>query len=152
MDKAKNYLKKWIVDFIRSKDSIQKKLVSVEQDKDGFDVVVQYKDNEKFFIVEPIMENIDNIPARLDYDKHFGLVVLNTKKNFNMLIDNWEKLIKYKYLCIYFINPFSTMDKKWLIFPYTHNKICDSASLKAGLRTMFGMVETISEANIDSKF
>jgi hypothetical protein len=69
-----------------------------------------------------------------------------------MLVDNWDKLIKFPSLTLYFVNPFSKLDKKWLINPYVHSKICDDKSLKTGLKSMFEMVTPLSDADMEQKF
>ena len=44
-------------------------------------------------------------------------------------------------LSVMFVNPESKIDKKWIIYPATHNSICDASSLKTGLESMFAMVD-----------
>jgi hypothetical protein len=152
MDESKSFLKDWIITFIKNRDAILRNLVSIEEDKNGFDVLVKYKNKDQFLIVEPIIKDIASIIKKFNGDKHHGLVVANTTSNFGIITENWDKLIKFKHLCIYFVNPFSSMDKRWLIYPYTHNKICDESSLKTGLRSMFDMVEPLTDKQIEVKF
>ena len=57
--------------------------------------------------------------------------------------------MKIKYLVVYFVNPFSKIEKKWIIYPSTHNRISDEASLKPGLRAMFDTVEAISKKEVE---
>lgn len=135
----------WIINYVKNRDSIAKKIENIEKNKGGFDVFVKFNDREQYFIVIPFINNIDGVLTKIKEDMHFGLVVFNTKENFKVVTDNWKKLINFKHLSIYFINPFSQLDKKWIIYPYTHNRICDEGSLELGLKTMFEMVEPISE-------
>jgi len=148
-DKTHKYLKEWIINFFKNKDLILKKIESIKENKQGFDVYIKFKDKEKFFIIEPSIENIDNTLSRLDDKRHFGLVLLNTNDNFDILVNNWNKFIKIKNLCIYFVNPFSKLDKKWIIYPYTHNNICEEGALEKGLRSMYEMVEPLPESQIE---
>ena len=74
--------------------------------------------------------------------------MLNSKENLDFLMNKWNKLIKFDKLTIFFVNPFSELEKKWFISPYVHNKICDKDSLKLGLKTMFETVESITEKEI----
>jgi len=152
MEKAKSVLQEWIINFIKSRDAVFRKLISIEQNKENFDVFVKYKDKDRYISIKPIIGNIDNIIEKLSEDKHYGLVILNTKDNFNKITENWEKLVKFKHLCIYFVNPFSTLDKKWIIFPHTHNRICDESSLKTGLKSVFDMVDPITKKEIEVRF
>ena len=39
----------------------------------------------------------------------------------------------------------------WILFPYTHNKICDKASLEQGLKSMSVMVEQINYNELEQK-
>jgi len=152
MEKAKSFLQEWIINFIKSRDAVFRKLVSIEENKENFNVFVKYKDKDQIIIIEPIIEDLNKIIDKIPEDKHYGLVVFNTKNNFNSIIENWNKLIKITHLCIYFVNPDSTLDKKWIIFPHTHNRICDESSLKTGLKSMFDMVDPITEKEIEAKF
>jgi len=92
---------------------------------------------------------MEEVTAKLNEKKHFGLIVFNTKENFDIIIENWDKLIKFNFLTIYFVNPFSSLDKKWIINPSVHHKICDESSLKLGLKSMFESVDVITEKEID---
>ena len=87
----------------------------------------------------------------MDKEGHYGLVILNSKENLNVIIGNWKRLIEFKNLCVYFVNPFSQLDKKWLVFPCTHNRICDENSLETGLKAMFEMVESITEEDAKAR-
>ena len=42
--------------------------------------------------------------------------------------------------------------KKWIIYPYTHDNICDKNALEKGLRSMFDMVDPLTESGIKDKF
>ena len=48
----------------------------------------------------------------------------------------------------FIITTISQLDKKWIIFPYVHNSICDENALEKGLRAMFEMVEPIEEQQL----
>ena len=147
-DKAKQYLVEWTINFLKNKDLYLKRIEVVEENKGGFDVYGKFKDKDQFLIVKPVMENVDEVLPKFDSERHFGLVVFNTAGNFDVLIKNWDKFLKFKQLCIYFVNPFSQLDKKWLIYPYTHNNICERGALEKGLRAMFEMVEPLAESSI----
>ena len=151
-DKVKSFLVDWMVDFLKNKDMILKKMESIEKNKEGFDIYVKYNDKEQFFMVMPVLENADELLGRLDENRHFGLVVLNTMENFNFLVKNWNGFARFKSLCIYFVNPFSKLDKKWVIYPYTHNNYCERNSLERGLKAMFDMVEPLTESSIKDRF
>ena len=59
----------------------------------------------------------------------FSIVLFNSGENFNAVIKNWDRLIEEPKFSIIFVNPFSPLEKKWIVFPYTHSRICDEKSL-----------------------
>ncbi|MBI2649775.1 hypothetical protein HYX04_00505 [Candidatus Woesearchaeota archaeon] len=147
-NKLHSFLLDWTINFIKNKDIISKKIEKVENGKDGFDLYVKYKDREQYFIIVANIADIDSIIQRIDNSHYFSIVTLNSKENFDIIIKNWDRLINFKFLNIIFVNPFSEMDKKWIVFPYTHQKISDESSLKTGLKAMFQMVEPIEEQQL----
>jgi hypothetical protein len=164
MEKSHSFLVEWTIQFIKNKDIISKKIEKIENGKDGFDLYVKYKDREQYFIITSMIVDIDSIIQKLvncervrneahshSTDFYFSIVTLNSKDNFEIVLKNWHKLINFKFLNIIFVNPFSEMDKKWVIFPHIHQKICDGASLKNGLKSMFAMVEPIEEKQLIAK-
>ena len=151
--KVHNFLVDWTVNFVKNKDAISKKIEQIENGKDGFDLYVKYKDKEQYFIVLPKIADVDSIIKRIgDSAKsdasHFSIVTLNSKVNFEAMLKNWNMLAEFRLLNITFINPFSGGDKKWGIYPYIHNKVCDESSLKSGLKAMFETVEQIEEQEL----
>jgi len=143
-----SFLVNWTINFVKNKDLISKKIEKIENGKDGFDLYVRYKDREQYFIIVPDIADIDAIIQRINNNYYFSIVTLNSKENFDIVIKNWNKLISFKFLNIIFVNPFSEMDKKWIVFPHTHHKICDESSLENGLKSMFKMVEPIEEQQL----
>ncbi|MBI2660544.1 hypothetical protein HYX07_05260 [Candidatus Woesearchaeota archaeon] len=146
--KSVSFLSEWTVNFIKNKDIIAKKIESIENGKNGFDLYVKYRDREQYFIIAPIISNIDSIIQKIDNNAHYTIVMLNSRENFNAIVKDWHKLVSFKFLSIIFVNPFSELDKKWMVFPYTHHKVCDESSLEKGLRSMFEMVEPIEEGQL----
>jgi len=149
----KEYLTEWIENFVKNKDVILKSIVSVERKIYG--LYVKYKDKEKMFFVIPFVSDLNDLLNKLkkiNKDKWIGLVVVNNKDNFKLLIKNWKSFVGLgAKFSIYFVNPFSLLDKKWIIFPYTHHRIADKASFDKGMKSMFVMVNDISEKEFLSK-
>ncbi len=150
-DKTYSFLLDWTVKYIKNKDIISKKIEHIENGKDDFDLYVKYKDREQYFIIIPNIVDIDSIIKKINNNFHFSVVTLNSKENFGTIVKNWNRLISFKFLNIIFVNPFSELDKKWVVFPHTHHKICDEASLENGLKSMFSMVEPIEEQQLAAK-
>ena len=151
MESAHSYLVEWTASFVKNKDVIARKIENIEKNKDGFDLYVKFKDKEQFFIISPGIDNLDLIIPKLKSESHFCIVTLNSGENLDSLIKNWRRLIEFKFLSVVFVNPFSQLDKKWIIYPHTHHKICDESSLKTGLKSIFEMVEPIDEKELTAK-
>ena len=151
MESAHSFLVRWTLDFLKNKDILTKKIVSIENNKDGFDMHIKYKDRDQYVIVIPQLNNIDALVRKISSDSYFTIVALNSAENFEALLKNWKRFIDFKFLNIIFVNPFSGLDKKWIVFPYTHHRVCDESSLELGLKSMFDMVEPIEEQQLVSK-
>ena len=145
---ANSFLSEWAINFIKNRDIISKKIQNIENGKNGFDLHVKYRDREQYFIIAPSIHNIDSVIQKIDSNAHYTVVALNSRENFETIVKNWHKLVSFKFLSIIFVNPFSELDKKWIISPYTHHKVCDESSLENGLRAMFSMVEPIEEEQL----
>ena len=151
MDSAHSFMVEWTENFLKNKDILTKKIVSIERNKGGFDLFIKYKDREQYVSVVAELKNLDSIINKINNNSYFTIVALNSKENFEALLKNWKRLVDFKFLSIMLVNPFSGIDKKWIIFPYTHHKICDESSLELGLKSMFGTVEQIGESQLIAK-
>jgi len=126
--------------YVKNKDLLVKQIEKIEQDKDGWDIVVTTKSGLKFYLVVPKIEDFGKIVERID-SHNLTIVVFNTKENLDIVIENWSKIKDHEHLAIMFVNPNSELDKKWVVFPYTHHKVTEKASLKKGLKSLFQTVE-----------
>ena len=145
VDKAKIFLKEWMINFIKHKDIIANNLVSIE---DGNELKAIYQNKEDYIVIEPFVKDFDVLFGKITKDKNVLIVLFNTIENFEIISLNWKRLIDFDKLTIYFVNMFSNTDTKWIIKPYLHNKITDEKSLKSGLSSMFAMVEPITEQEV----
>jgi len=93
-------LKEWAVNYIKHRDMMLKTLIEIN-DK-GNSLIVKFKDKEQLFILKPCLEEslIQNIDTKIT-----SIITLNSKENFNFLIENWKKLVKFQTLTLFFINP-----------------------------------------------
>ncbi|MFH0868213.1 MAG: hypothetical protein V1831_02785 [Candidatus Woesearchaeota archaeon] len=149
MNNVNSYLADWSIRFLENKDIIKKEIVSVEKSKGGFDFIIHCKDKVKYFVIMPILEN--GIFDRIKNEDAFGIIALNNLANIRFVVSEWKKLTEFKLLSIYFVNPFSTLDKVWVIIPYIHDKVCDTASLDTGLKSMAEMVDIIGMLEFENK-
>ncbi len=148
MDKLRSFLAEWAVNYIKNRDLLIKSLEKIEKGEEGFDFTAVFKDKKQYFIVKPLIESMSEIINKINKEEHFSLVVFNTKENFKEVVDNWNILTEFRNLSIIFVNPFSESDKKWVIYPYTHHKICDESALESGLRTIFKTVGSVSNKDL----
>lgn len=133
---AKDLLE-WYAGFVKHKDIFAKKIEKIEQGKDC--MLVHYKDQCEEAYPVPALEN-GNIPE-LKKEKRVTIITANTKKNLDLLVANWQKLARYPELTIYFVNPASTKEIKWVIRPNLHDKVADTDTLKSGLKSLFLTVD-----------
>lgn len=146
-NKSHAFLMDWTMNYAKNKDAISRKIEGIERGKDGFDMLIRYKDKVQYFIIMPAID-INSILQKLKNDAYVSVVILNSRENFDAVLKNWSRLANFKFLNIIFANPFSELDKRWIVFPHTHNKICDEDSLETGLKSMFEMVEPIDEGQL----
>lgn len=144
------FLLEWTTDFIKNKDVFTKNIIKIEKDND-FNLKAIYKDKIVFILAIPSLKDMDYIIKKLEPEKHVILATFCNRANLFVIIKNWKKLVEFKNFTIYFINPFSTKDKKWILCPYVHDRICDESSLELGLKSMFEVVDTITEEEAVSK-
>lgn len=146
MDKLQSYLIEWLVRYIKNRDLILGQIKGVDEQENR--VLVKYEDKEQIYIVEPFLNDLSKIIEFKEYE-FITVVVYNTRENFDFVCENWDKLANFKkHFNIIFVNPFSNLDKKWSIYPCTHNMISERASLKKGLETLYNNVEEISKEKL----
>ena len=144
-----SFLIDWSVRYLENKDFIRKRIEDIKKNKNESNFIIYYKDKVKYFTLKTNLdEDIFNI---LKNDEHFGIITLNTSSNISFVVNKWEKLIKFKFLSIYFINPYSKHDKVWILVPDVHDKICDKTYLEQGIKSMSEMVERIDYNELEQK-
>jgi len=131
-----------------NKDLILKKIDNVKQEEDL--LLIDYKGGRKqVVLIHPFIDSIDSIEKLKDHDD-CSLILYNTNANLKVLINDWEKFISFKrQFNIQFINPFSQLEKRWAIFPYTHNMVTEKAGLEFGLKALFNNVEPITKEKLE---
>ena len=143
MKKEAKELKEWLVNYIKNRDILLKQIDSISEKSKEWDVVVKTKSGEeRYYIVRPELDDFDKIAEKLD-DQTITLVVLNKKKNLDILIQNWGKTTHNPKFCIIFVNPKSELEKKWMVFPHTHEKVTEKAALERGLKALFQTVDPV---------
>lgn len=148
MEKEVVFLRDWIVRYLKNKDLLARKIISIVEFEAGLDV--KRKDKEQKFLVYPELDEIEKILEKIKEIKHGkAIVCFHTKQNFDILINNWKKFVDIgRDFNVYFVNPFSKTEKVLILSPYTHELISDESSLKQGLKTMAENVEFTNEESI----
>lgn len=149
-DKIRKFISEWMIEYIKNKDIVKKTIKNISVEKD-YNFAVEFNDKKQLFIIELPIDDINKIRSVINPEEHISLVLLNNLNNFEFIAKNWKNFIDFKLFSIYFINPFSELEKKWIIYPYTHHRISDEKSLKTGLKTLFQGVEQISLEQINEK-
>lgn len=140
MEKELKLLKEWAVNYIKNKDILTKFIEEIDESPKEWDIAVKTKTGEKYYLVVPDIGDFNEIAKRIE-GKSVVVVALNTKKNLDVLIKNWENAAKHPGLCFIFVNPDSEIEKKWIVFPYTHEKVTEKKSLERGLKALFQTVD-----------
>ncbi len=128
-------IKEWAKTYVKYKDMIPRIVESISETENG--IVVSQKTGEK--ITYLCMESIEALnPGSITNER---IVCLNTKKNLDWLLKNWD-LVKNKRTVFIFVN----LDKaeSWAINPLLHSAITEKKSLKQGLIALF---ESVPEAS-----
>ncbi len=143
---SEKYLMEWFERYIKNRDLVFRKIESIEQ-KDS-KLIVKHKNGEVItYHICPFPQDFVTVLNNLDDDKN-NLVVYNSEENFNSLIKNWAKLTTCSNLSLFFINPFSNQEKRWVIKPYVHARISEQESVEQGLRTLYEMVDSITKERV----
>ncbi len=133
----RQFLEQWFYEFAKNRDLIHRKIDHIDEQHHR----IYFKTYEQLVVVEPFFGDIGNMLQVLEKEKHYALVCFNTRENFKKLIEHWNSFVEFRFLTLYFVNPFSNQDKKWVVVPSTHSRIADPGSLKTGLKAMFDMVD-----------
>ncbi|MBI3034234.1 hypothetical protein HYY72_03665 [Candidatus Woesearchaeota archaeon] len=133
------YLSRWTYNYIKYKDAILKRIISIERKESGFLAV--YKDRRVSYEIMASLKDFSNAA------NESTIVTFNTIENFHLMLNEWKKLVEKK-LTIVLINPLSKLDEKWTVATHVHDSVCDKGSIKRGLKTMFESVEPLSNEQI----
>ncbi len=148
-----DFLTDWVILFLKNKDLIFKRFFSITADKNKITLTSSTGDIQVFFVKpfpRDLLKELSGIKSRSS--TAFGIVVANTRTNFDALLKSWDLLVNLdRRLCIYFVNPFSLTAKQWAIHPATHQLITSGAGLKIGLTALFETVDKTTEEELTQK-
>ncbi len=133
----------WAEHYLKSLDALYKTILSIDHEEDK--LIINHKDKKETIIANTALENIQ----KEQLEQNLSIITLNNRKNVDTLYKNWSDYSAVESFKIYFVNPVKV--EKWVITPFVHAKICDEASLKIGLKTLFESVEPITEEILQKK-
>ena len=141
----------WVVQYIRNKDLIAKKVLNIKVSTRSVEVL--HTDRNQVYLIEPSLTKVENLSVILpSTDKDLFLVTLNTKENIHLVAKQWDELSKRTDLRIIFVNPFSKGDMKWVLCPHIHAKISDRKNLLTGLLSLSEGIGHIDEATFSQSY
>ena len=150
MDKVQEFLREWTFQYLKNKDLTRGNIKDIKEKVSNIDLFVEFKNKKQVIVIEPELKDVKAILIRLNEAKnklnakHSAIVVLNNKQNLDSIKNSWENLIADSGLSLYFVNPLSVMQRIWIVFPSTHEKISD----KDTLNSLFEAVEEIEYKEI----
>ncbi len=150
-DRIKEALVEWAVGYFRNKDIVSRKMTGMSENKDNVDLLILYIDGACGVAVEPFLDDVDAVLKRLEKfkDSKSSLIVYNTSENLSKVISSWDKLAKFSAgFSIIFVNPYSSLDTKWAIFPMVHDRIIEKKDLSRGLKSLFSNVEETNKEKL----
>ncbi|MBS1267232.1 MAG: hypothetical protein MAG795_01204 [Candidatus Woesearchaeota archaeon] len=128
----------WVKNYIKFVNAYHKKMKEMLEEKGV--IIVKYK-SDKVEHYYPIV-NLEDVDFS-GLKSNPIIVAINSKHNFKTLVNDWEEISKNPDLKLIFFNQESSLQRKWVIKPYVHNRICNKKSLKKGLKSMFETVDIV---------
>lgn len=139
----------WTMTFVKQKDIVKQQFQVIEQKGNTVHAVGKDGSIHDYFVLEHLekISSLSDAAKKSDADQKYFVHVVsyNTKKNLQQLLQHWQQLIIHQHLTMYFVNPTSQTETKWIVKPWLHHKISDPSSLETGLKSLFETVEEWKE-------
>ena len=123
-------MKEWAKTFLKARDVFEQGIVSFEDVGDNF--IVNKKSGKVYVFVCNEFMDVLGVTSRAE---PVDLVLLNTKKNLDAIISQWDALSSKEHLRIFFVNPKANCH--WVLRPFAHNKVIERKDLRLGLESLF---------------
>ncbi len=123
----------WTEHYFKHRDIFEKKLKKLTREKDL--IIIDYKDRKDIVFISAVFENeiFEKLKDIKEYKKRF-IICSYSQTNIDFLVKNWKKFL-VESLILIFIDV--RTNRRVLINPYIHNKICDSENLENAIRAVF---------------
>lgn len=126
----------WTEAYLKYKDTAQRKIKTITKNEKEKTITCELKDETKQ--TYKCVENLKEI--QIQKIQNTKISCLNTKENFNWLIQNWDELKKTN-TTIHFANP--KRANHWSITPKIHDTITEKNTIKTGLKTIFESIPEV---------
>tara|TARA_Y100000310_G_scaffold62055_2_gene57324 strand:- start:3482 stop:3940 length:459 start_codon:yes stop_codon:yes gene_type:complete len=137
------FLSDWTLKYLKNKDLVLNRIESMEPLKGDFRFKIIFKDGEQLVTCCAKLGSVKGILEKKDKFISCWVTVINSKDNFNFLLNNWEFFIGYINLTLCFLNPFSMRELKWVVKPSAHNLVSEESSLAGGLKAIADNVDLV---------
>jgi hypothetical protein len=133
-------LREWALHYLQNKDLITRTIVDIKKEQDGWDFVIETKTGPRYVLVIADLAGLQPNLERMK-DKNVLVVTPNRRHNVDHLITLWPEITQNPKLTMVFVNPYSDLEKKWIIMPHVHDRIIERKALKLGLDSLFTTVD-----------
>ena len=147
-----SYLLDWMILYLKNRDLVTRSLVGIEKKADY--ALITYKTKKRLVLCEPFLVRYQSLldkAATIPDAAEIHIACFNTLSNIDKTVDEWSTLIAHRHLILTFVNPFGEHQKQWTIWPATHHRITEDASLKLGLLSMAEGVGIATEQELKEK-
>ena len=90
----KKDMKEWLIAFLNSRDVFKRNIEKINEGQNSVEVKYKQKEEEILIVDELNLDLLKKIEENLE--KATTFLCKNNKKNLNIMIENWESLVKYK--------------------------------------------------------
>src|SRR3989344_828918 len=112
-------LKELALNFVKSRNAFTKKFDRIREEENI--IKAESSEEKEYFCVFEELPELSIIRDLPDKSDKTTLITLNTKENFNKILDYWEFLAHEKRIFLVFVNP--SANDKWVLHPASHNLI-----------------------------
>lgn len=123
----------WAEAYLRHRDIFERKIERLESQEHGFRIVEKDGTKRHCFVKEVLTDEL--LPLLED---HLVIVNRNRQENLEWVLRHWDALSKLPRLRIVFANV--AKNEKWVLMPYSHDRVADPESLREGLESLFSSV------------
>ncbi len=134
------YLLEWLERYFENRKVMDRSISSITTD----DTILTLEKKDGTKKVYHIIPSLKDADISQYVQAQHTIVTVNTSENLSVVVSDWKGLSNVRHFSIMFVNPFSRMEKKWVVFPATHHMISEGKGIKKGLQTLFETVEPIT--------